>query len=77
MDSGAARSAQYAHDLYANLRTLDAAGCDALLVEQLPPGPEWAAVNDRLMRAAAGSAVPDERSRIKKKTPPGAGFSLQ
>ncbi len=45
----------YAHDLYANLRALDAAGCDALLVEQLPQRPEWAAVNDRLLRAAAGS----------------------
>ena len=49
---------QYAHDLYANLRTLDAAGCDALLVEQLPQRPEWAAVNDRLLRAAAGSRPP-------------------
>ncbi len=46
---------QYAHDLYANLRTLDAAGCDVLLVEQLPQRAEWAAVNDRLSRAAAGS----------------------
>ena len=46
---------QYAHDLYANLRTLDAAGCDALLVEELPQGPDWAAVNDRLLRAAAGA----------------------
>jgi L-threonylcarbamoyladenylate synthase len=45
----------YAHDLYANLRTLDAAGCDAILVEQPPIAAEWAAVNDRLMRAAAGS----------------------
>jgi L-threonylcarbamoyladenylate synthase len=48
----------YAHDLYANLRTLDAAGCDALLVEQLPQRAEWAAVNDRLLRAAAGSRPP-------------------
>ena len=46
---------QYAHDLYANLRTLDSAGCDALLVEELPQGPDWAAVNDRLLRAAAGA----------------------
>jgi len=45
----------YAHDLYANLRALDAQGCDAILVEQLPQQPEWAAVNDRLGRAAAGS----------------------
>ena len=48
----------YAHDLYANLRTLDAAGCAALLVEQLPQSPEWAAINDRLLRAAAGSRPP-------------------
>lgn len=46
--------AAYAHDLYANLRALDAAGCDAILVEQPPLAAEWAAVNDRLMRAAAG-----------------------
>jgi L-threonylcarbamoyladenylate synthase len=45
----------YAHDLYANLRALDAQGCDAILVEQPPQQPEWAAVNDRLGRAAAGS----------------------
>jgi L-threonylcarbamoyladenylate synthase len=48
----------YAHDLYASLRTLDGAGCDALLVEQLPQSPEWAAINDRLLRAAAGSRPP-------------------
>jgi L-threonylcarbamoyladenylate synthase len=45
----------YAHDLYTNLRKLDAADCDVLLVEQLPQRPEWAAVNDRLGRAAAGT----------------------
>ena len=48
----------YAHDLYANLRTLDAAQCDAIIVEQLPQLPVWAAVNDRLGRAAAGSRPP-------------------
>ncbi len=48
-------AAAYAHDLYANLRVLDTAGCDAILVEKLPQQPEWAAVNDRLGRAAAGS----------------------
>ena len=49
---------RYAHDLYANLRRLDSAGCDAILVEQLPQRSEWAAVNDRLFRAAAGSKEP-------------------
>ncbi len=51
-------AAAYAHDLYANLRALDALACDALLVEQLPQSPDWAAVNDRLGRAAAGSRPP-------------------
>jgi L-threonylcarbamoyladenylate synthase len=46
---------EYAHDLYTNLRKLDAADCDVILVEQLPQRPEWAAVNDRLGRAAAGT----------------------
>ena len=53
-------AAQYAHDLYANLRRLDEAGCDALIVERPPQKPEWTAVNDRLVRAAAGTAAPDE-----------------
>lgn len=48
----------YAHTLYANLRALDAAACAVILVEQPPLRPAWAAVNDRLMRAAAG-ARPD------------------
>lgn len=50
----------YGHALYANLRALDDAGCDALLVEEPPPGPEWTAVRDRLMRAAAGAEAPDQ-----------------
>lgn len=48
-------AAAYAHELYASLRTLDQAGCDAMLVEQPPDEPEWLAVRDRLMRAAAGA----------------------
>ncbi len=46
--------AGYAHDLYANLRQLDATGCDVMLVEEPPLAIEWAAVRDRLGRAAAG-----------------------
>ena len=49
----------YGHDLYAQLRALDALGCDALLVEQPPDLPPWQAVNDRLQRAARGSLSPD------------------
>jgi L-threonylcarbamoyladenylate synthase len=50
-----ADAAGYAHDLYANLRALDAAGCEVILVEQPPQDAAWAAVNDRLLRAAAGA----------------------
>jgi len=46
----------YAHDLYANLRELDAAKCDMILVEAPPPAADWAAIGDRLARAAAGAA---------------------
>jgi L-threonylcarbamoyladenylate synthase len=53
-----ADAAGYAHDLYANLRTLDHAGCDAILVEQPPEDAAWIAIRDRLNRAAAGSGEP-------------------
>ena len=47
---------QYAHDLYANLRTLDKAGCEQILVQDVPEE-SWDAIRDRLTRAAAvGSA---------------------
>ncbi|HTT36727.1 MAG TPA: L-threonylcarbamoyladenylate synthase [Burkholderiales bacterium] len=53
---GAATDAQgYAHDLYALLRLLDRSGCGVIVVELPPERPEWEAVRDRLMRAAAGS----------------------
>jgi L-threonylcarbamoyladenylate synthase len=48
--------ARYGHDLYANLRTLDASGAKRIVVEAPPRLPAWEAVNDRLMRAAAGGA---------------------
>jgi len=43
---------QYAAHLYATLHELDDAGCDAIIVEQVPDGPEWLGVRDRLARAA-------------------------
>lgn len=55
-----ADAAAYAHDLYANLRALDHAGCDAILVEQPPEDAEWLAIRDRLNRAAAGSGGAEE-----------------
>ena len=53
-------AAAYAHDLYATLRDLDAAGADLLLVEAPPPAAEWRAIRDRLGRAAVGSGEQDE-----------------
>jgi L-threonylcarbamoyladenylate synthase len=41
----------YARDLYASLRALDALNCERILVESPPEGGEWAAVGDRLGRA--------------------------
>ena len=45
----------YAHDLYAALRDMDQAGVDLIVVEVLPTGADWAAIADRLRRAAAGA----------------------
>ena len=52
--------ARYGHDLYANLRTLDAAGAKRILVEAPPRTMDWEAVNDRLERAAAGAGLVDD-----------------
>jgi len=43
--------AGYARALYHALHTLDAAGCDLVLVEAVPDTPAWAGVRDRLVRA--------------------------
>jgi L-threonylcarbamoyladenylate synthase len=47
----------YAQKLYAALRELDGAGCDAILVEAPPEAPEWAAVRDRLQRACTHDSM--------------------
>jgi len=46
---------QFAHELYASLRDLDALGRDLILVAAPPDAEAWRAVGDRLHRAAAGS----------------------
>ena len=51
------RPEQYGHGLYANLRTLDKAGCRRILVQEVPPDERWDAVRDRLTRAASGIAA--------------------
>ena len=47
----------FAYDLYAGLRGLDQAGIDLIVIEAPPEGADWNAVNDRLKRAAHGSAT--------------------
>ena len=47
-------AAAYAHDLYANLRALDAMGASEILIEDVPTGEAWDAVRDRLVRATHG-----------------------
>ncbi|MFO1401467.1 MAG: L-threonylcarbamoyladenylate synthase [Steroidobacteraceae bacterium] len=54
--NGGSRPEAYAHDLYANLRTLDRAGCARILVQEVPREEAWDAIRDRLVRAATGGA---------------------
>ena len=53
------RPEQYGHDLYANLRTLDKAGCAQILVQDVPEGERWDAIRDRLVRAASSVSESD------------------
>jgi L-threonylcarbamoyladenylate synthase len=48
-----ATPAEYGRALYAALRALDAAGAGRILVEAVPDDEAWAAIADRLARAAA------------------------
>ncbi|GAA5162741.1 L-threonylcarbamoyladenylate synthase [Viridibacterium curvum] len=48
---------RYAHDLYANLRALDASGAAEILLEEIPEASEWDAIRDRLGRALVGSGT--------------------
>ena len=43
---------RFAHDLYANLRLLDAVDANEILVEDVPADAAWLAVRDRITRAA-------------------------
>lgn len=54
------RPESYARDLYNNLRTLDRAGCQRILVQAVPDGERWEAVRDRLLRAASSIAESDD-----------------
>jgi L-threonylcarbamoyladenylate synthase len=55
----------YARGLYAALHDLEDLGCELILVEEPPAGPEWSAVRDRLDRAAA----PAEDGEVPQRGP--------
>jgi L-threonylcarbamoyladenylate synthase len=42
----------YAARLYAALHSLDDAGCDVVVIEDVPEGPSWRGVRDRIERAS-------------------------
>jgi L-threonylcarbamoyladenylate synthase len=52
----------YGRDLYANLRTLDKAGCQHILVQDVPEGERWEAIRDRLRRGASSVTESDDGS---------------
>ncbi len=56
------RPENYGRDLYANLRTLDKAGCRRILVQGVPDGERWDAIRDRLVHAATSVAESDDGS---------------
>ena len=56
------KSDTYAHNLYNHLRTLDRAGCERILVQELPQDERWAAILDRLQRASGMGEDPLEVS---------------
>lgn len=57
----------YARLLYGSLRRLDVSGCREIVVEALPDLPEWAAVRDRLKRAAtADASAPESNARATR-----------
>ncbi len=59
-----AAAAAYGRALYAALRALDAAGADRILVESVPAEEPWAAIADRLARAAARGEAREDDSAV-------------
>jgi L-threonylcarbamoyladenylate synthase len=67
---------QYAQSLYANLRELDAAHPDLIIVEAPPATESWAAVRDRLLRAEKAITKAERPKRSQSAAvagPAGAG----
>lgn len=65
----------YQRMLYATLREFDAAGADLIFIEAPPRSIAWAAVWDRLERAAAGHAQKPKREKSNKKKIAGAAVA--
>jgi L-threonylcarbamoyladenylate synthase len=62
----------YASRLYAALHAVDDAGCEVVLVDAVPAGPEWAAVRDRLRRAGDPGEtgdIPTANEALARKAP--------
>jgi L-threonylcarbamoyladenylate synthase len=58
------KAEHYARDLYANLRTLDRAGCRQILVQDVPRDERWEAVRDRLTRASSPISESDDSGAL-------------
>ncbi len=58
----------YARDFYAALRELDQGDCSIILVEEIPTGPAWAALADRLRRSVCGSGGESIERRSRSRT---------
>ena len=56
----------YARALYAELRLLDAAGVDLILIEEPPAAVDWQAINDRLHRATHAGKAAARGTRTRK-----------
>jgi L-threonylcarbamoyladenylate synthase len=63
------RPETFGHDLYTNLRTLDKAGCQQILVQAVPEGERWDAIRDRLLRAASAVAESDDGTSTRAVLP--------
>ena len=66
----------YARAIYAELHASDARHPDLIIIEALPPGPDWHAIADRLERAAATGETGVRRARPAVRRAPGEKVTL-
>lgn len=53
----------YAHELYATLRTQDSAPYQHIIIEAVPANSDWEAIRDRLQKASGGNNADKTRSK--------------